>query len=45
MYGCCGYPAPYYGNYDNGFNWICIIIIVFILLFLFRCNDSRGICH
>ena len=31
MYGCYGYPVPYYGNNDNGFNWIWIIIIVFIL--------------
>lgn len=45
MYGCCGYPMPYYGANDNNFNWLWIIIIVFILLFLFRCPDSRGNCH
>ena len=45
MYGCYGYPMPYYGNNDNGFNWIWIIIIVFILLFLFRGNDSRCGCN
>ena len=28
MYGCYGYPVPYYGNNDNSFNWIWIIIIV-----------------
>lgn len=45
MYGCYGYPVPYYGNNDNSINWIWIIIIVFILLFLFRGGNNPGNCN
>ena len=44
MYGYnFGYPN-YCCTNDNGLNWLWIIIIVFIVLFLFRGNDCHHHC-
>ena len=39
--GCCNY-----GNNSSNGSWLWIILIVFIILFLFRGNDSgNGCCN